>query len=491
MSQINKWTIDFAQAKIALRNLENLVNLQSQCQLDVFGRLKALYLQYETFARQNDDGESKGAITEQISLFQHIEHNIHMTTAKFSGKAAAQLDAARSQVNAIYHTLGKLRSLKPPQYTEVSDQLTQQIPEFLNLFDAFLARFTLEIRLQQADFLKELGSTFTHLGQPEPIKAILEKWLTEYTQIMPAVEALKTVSPQPGLNPPGVIAAGSNENSGAKFQNETVDSVLFASVKWVHSKVTRDLREFKFSDPRKGFFDKPTQPPKHEKQVVRAIFDFKGETDSDLMFKKGDVIFLVDKGTVDDPNWWCGEYKGKRGLFPRNYVEEIPIHENVNQESWQIRDAGGQLDEYIPQLQKHQDKPDSQSQNLSLSWGDKDLISPYEGSTVKSDNSKNLIPSFDSASEKLKQVTDSTKDLDLPAQSKTPQQVSLAFPLSPDSRTQGSLKASEAPKSTPIPEAKLTKDSASLGTTANPQDVPIEQLRLKEDNDASINDELL
>lgn len=490
MSQINKWTIDFAQAKIALRNLETLVKLQSQCQLDVFEKLKALYVQYDTFARQNDEGDSKGAIAEQISLFQRIEHNIHMTTAKFSGKAAAQLEAARSQVNAIYHTLGKLRSLKPPQHTEVSEQLTQQIPEFLNLFDAFLARFTLEIRLQQADYLKELGSAFTHLGQPEPTKAILEKWLTSYTQIMPAVEALKTVTPQPGLNPPGVTDAGTDGKSGSKFHNEKVDSVLFAPVKWVHSKVGRDLKEFKFSDPRKGFFDKPTQPPKHEKQAVRATFDFKGETESDLMFKKGDIISLIDRGTEDDPNWWCGEYNGRRGLFPRNYVEEIPTLESSDANSSQV--AGTETDEYVPQLQRPQDRPTTPPQDTPTSLQSKDPSDTAEGSTTEDMGLVPLKSNLSNASKKVEKASDSLKESDLPAPSSLSQHSLPASPPSSDSQNHSRIETSEAAESTLISEAKpITESAGSSPTVSQPEPSTEQQLGLGEEKSASVKDELL
>jgi len=40
----------------------------------------------------------------------------------------------------------------------------------------------------------------------------------------------------------------------------------------------------------------------------------------ELTFKEGDMIHLVAK---DDSGWWSGEFNGKIGLFPANYVSEM------------------------------------------------------------------------------------------------------------------------------------------------------------------------
>ena len=48
-------------------------------------------------------------------------------------------------------------------------------------------------------------------------------------------------------------------------------------------------------------------------------------TDDELGFEVGDVIEVLERGTEDEPDWWTGRTtNGKRGLFPSNYVEEIP-----------------------------------------------------------------------------------------------------------------------------------------------------------------------
>ncbi len=53
---------------------------------------------------------------------------------------------------------------------------------------------------------------------------------------------------------------------------------------------------------------------------MRALYTFAGEQNGDLPFSKGDIINLTKKSG----QWWEGSVHGKTGVFPNNYVEEIP-----------------------------------------------------------------------------------------------------------------------------------------------------------------------
>ncbi|KAJ3016451.1 hypothetical protein HKX48_004026 [Thoreauomyces humboldtii] len=50
-----------------------------------------------------------------------------------------------------------------------------------------------------------------------------------------------------------------------------------------------------------------------------ALYDFVGERESDLSFKKGDTITVIKSGSPAD--WWSGSVGGRTGEFPGNYVE--------------------------------------------------------------------------------------------------------------------------------------------------------------------------
>ncbi|XP_037664753.1 adapter molecule crk isoform X3 [Choloepus didactylus] len=57
-----------------------------------------------------------------------------------------------------------------------------------------------------------------------------------------------------------------------------------------------------------------------EAEYVRALFDFNGNDEEDLPFKKGDILRIRDK---PEEQWWNAEdSEGKRGMIPVPYVEK-------------------------------------------------------------------------------------------------------------------------------------------------------------------------
>ncbi|XP_054855956.1 SH3 domain-containing protein 21 isoform X2 [Eublepharis macularius] len=54
-------------------------------------------------------------------------------------------------------------------------------------------------------------------------------------------------------------------------------------------------------------------------QYCRVMFDYEPEHEDELPLKKGDLVLLLSKDTVD-VGWWEGQIHGKRGLFPDNFV---------------------------------------------------------------------------------------------------------------------------------------------------------------------------
>ncbi|KAJ2519480.1 hypothetical protein GGI11_001675 [Coemansia sp. RSA 2049] len=74
----------------------------------------------------------------------------------------------------------------------------------------------------------------------------------------------------------------------------------------------------------------PPPPPPHpklgngnkfEEYRVVALYDFDGEQDGDLSFKRHDLITVVGMSETED--WWIGTCNGRRGVFPSNYVSRV------------------------------------------------------------------------------------------------------------------------------------------------------------------------
>ncbi|KAI8378493.1 hypothetical protein BD560DRAFT_389523 [Blakeslea trispora] len=55
---------------------------------------------------------------------------------------------------------------------------------------------------------------------------------------------------------------------------------------------------------------------------ARALFNFPGQQDGDLMFHKGDIITIVKKSNTQN-DWWTGKIGSRQGIFPANFVEPL------------------------------------------------------------------------------------------------------------------------------------------------------------------------
>ena len=64
--------------------------------------------------------------------------------------------------------------------------------------------------------------------------------------------------------------------------------------------------------------DTTARQPKE--QFCRACFDYDAQGAQELSFKAGDLIKLHYK---EDSTWWCGEAHGKKGMFPKDFVDLI------------------------------------------------------------------------------------------------------------------------------------------------------------------------
>lgn len=49
-----------------------------------------------------------------------------------------------------------------------------------------------------------------------------------------------------------------------------------------------------------------------------ALYDYDAQGDQELYLEEGDIVTVIAK---EDDVWWCGQCKGKMGMFPSNYVE--------------------------------------------------------------------------------------------------------------------------------------------------------------------------
>ncbi|XP_072466136.1 SH3 domain-containing protein 21 isoform X2 [Notamacropus eugenii] len=80
-------------------------------------------------------------------------------------------------------------------------------------------------------------------------------------------------------------------------------------------------------------------------ESCRVLFDYEPEAPDELALQRGTVVKVLRK-TTEDPGWWEGEFEGKRGVFPDNFVlllppiKKLPVGRSP-QESVFGRESGG------------------------------------------------------------------------------------------------------------------------------------------------------
>ena len=69
---------------------------------------------------------------------------------------------------------------------------------------------------------------------------------------------------------------------------------------------------------------------------ARVTFGYKASEEDELDLVEGEIVEILDQ---EEEGWWHGIYKGKKGMFPSNFVEMISFETKAT-------------DEKVPVLQK-------------------------------------------------------------------------------------------------------------------------------------------
>lgn len=56
-------------------------------------------------------------------------------------------------------------------------------------------------------------------------------------------------------------------------------------------------------------------------ETVVALYAYAAQNEDELTFQKDAVITVLNR---ENPDWWTGQYEGKTGVFPSNYVTPNP-----------------------------------------------------------------------------------------------------------------------------------------------------------------------
>ncbi|XP_052378172.1 rho guanine nucleotide exchange factor 7a isoform X1 [Oncorhynchus keta] len=147
------------------------------------------------------------------------------------------------------------------------------------------------------EFLKGCTSFRVELFEPSDLLLGLN-----FSKILSSLVALNKVTADIGVGSDSVCARHSSAYRIKSFESLASQSSLGQSSK---------LHQFRSLDMSEG---SGTQ------LLVKARFNFEQTNEDELSFNKGDVINVTRQ---EEGGWWEGNFNGKTGWFPSNYVREI------------------------------------------------------------------------------------------------------------------------------------------------------------------------
>ncbi|XP_038870025.1 rho guanine nucleotide exchange factor 7a isoform X2 [Salvelinus namaycush] len=147
------------------------------------------------------------------------------------------------------------------------------------------------------EFLK--GCTSFRVFEPSDLLLGLN-----FSRILSSLVALNKVTADIGVGSDSVCARHSSAHRIKSFESLVSQSSLGRSSKLLQN-------QFRSLDMSEG---SGTQ------LLVKARFNFEQTNEDELSFNKGDVINVTRQ---EEGGWWEGNFNGKTGWFPSNYVREI------------------------------------------------------------------------------------------------------------------------------------------------------------------------
>lgn len=109
------------------------------------------------------------------------------------------------------------------------------------------------------------------------------------------------------------------------MEEEELQMALALSLSDAHITQPSTSQKQSLNAPQQSQYPQPQAAPIQKPQTtaatvsrVKALYDFSPSEPSELPFRRGDIISVLDSVYKD---WWRGSLRGQTGIFPVNYVE--------------------------------------------------------------------------------------------------------------------------------------------------------------------------
>lgn len=126
--------------------------------------------------------------------------------------------------------------------------------------------------------------------------------------------------------------------------------------------------------------------------TVKALYEYKSDYDDDLTFQPGQVITVTE---IEDDEWYLGNYNGKSGMFPKNFVEKyepaVPVPERPRKKEAPIASSvsiepKADVLAAVPEPEPTRDILASVTDSAAIEHTEPDAVSLFTKAETKPDN---------------------------------------------------------------------------------------------------------
>jgi len=193
-------------------------------------------------------------------------------------------------------------------YVALNAQLIDELPPFLNFASLYLQRAVVELMQIQTRFYESMSSKMNRLCDRHEIVTnvnIVEDYFTKIADAASKAPELTIIS---------------NWNKAKVNLDQGSQAVIRKPSTKIATQMPKSdslAEQVESSTAQSPIIPAPT--PQYS--LVKALFDYEGEKDDELSFKKGEIIKIMEWQT-DEIGWLSGELNGKFGFLPKNFVTE-------------------------------------------------------------------------------------------------------------------------------------------------------------------------
>ncbi|XP_014298511.1 uncharacterized protein B0303.7 isoform X2 [Microplitis demolitor] len=284
---------------------------------DFFGNLANCTIQNDPWKQNTNFDPFSQAKSTNTNMTNGIKHIDEASFFAYNNSPMQLLTPASTTTNvSTMPTIIRVRPPKPPAPKSLTTSLTPTVPNFSVSSSGKnhkIVNNSCKFN-ESSTWPTKFNETFSHGNSSPPMPSIPPP--APPPEYLTQIECPTT---QKKSRPQGIALYDFEATQPGDLPLKEGDIVILTKKindEWLEGQVGNHTGMFPAN-----FINITVPLPEQSLNIVNALYTFNGETWEDLSFEEGAKITVLSKISDD---WLYGEYQGKKGQFPTNYVDRLP-----------------------------------------------------------------------------------------------------------------------------------------------------------------------